>query len=155
MKEKGLKEMYIKYKEMVAKPVEKRVHSSVVSLFNKFLCDKILDGDIVTLPCRVGSVDIRGKKQKITFDENGKIRGTKPNWKKTWSLWERNPEAKAVNKFVYHNNFHSDGIWYKFFWSKKRVLIENKSLYSLTIARPLRRAMSRGVFNGKEYLIDR
>ena len=65
------------------------------------------------------------------FDENGNPI-LPPNWAKTKELWEKNPEAKAKKQLVYCTNDHTNGIRYKIIWSKRRVLVENKTLYSLS-----------------------
>ena len=54
---------------------------------------------------------------------------------------------------MYHFNEHTNGIRYRFFWNKARVLVSNKTLYNLKMARVNKRALSENIKNGKEYMI--
>lgn len=119
--------------------------------FNKFLCSKVLDGHEVTLPSRFGTLSIIGREQKVRFDEAGNVVGLPPDWKKTRELWDRNPEAAKKKTLVYCTNEHTSNIRYKFLWSKKKVIIENKTLYSLRMTRTNKRTVYKLLMNGKEY----
>ena len=149
---KSIKDTYNLYKESVKSPVSLKVYLKMAASYNKFLIKKVLDGEEVTLPSRLGTLSIKGRKQKIRFDENGKVQGLAPDWVKTKKLWDSNPELKAEKKLVYHTNAHTDSIRYKYFWSKNRILIENKTLYSLKLSRDNKRAVHSLIVNGKEYI---
>ena len=58
-------------------------------------------------------------------------------------------------KVIYHLNEDSSGIIYKVHWSKRNILIENKRLYSLRIARTPKRVISQAIKAGKEYIIKK
>ena len=76
-----------------------------------------------------------------------------PDWVKTKELWESDKEAKKNKQLVYHFNEETNGIRYKFAWSKNRVLVSNKTLYNLRMTRSNKRELSKLVREGKEYLI--
>lgn len=152
MKLKNLIDSYRQYKKESKNPVDKKTYLLLASLYNKFLIEKVLEGEIVTLPSRLGTLSILGKKQKIRFDENGNVKGLAPDWVKTKKFWDSNPEAKKQRKLLYHTNPHTDNVRYKYFWSKKNILIENKTLYSLRITRANKRAVYRKILDGKEYV---
>jgi len=118
----------------------------------KFLSAKLfLKGEIL-LPERMGKLKIIGKKVKVTL-EDGKIKGLAPDWAGTKKLWDKNSEAKQNKQLVYHFNEDTNGIRYRFFWSKSRVLVSNKTLYSLFMTRTNKRFLSSLVKNGQEYSI--
>lgn len=124
-------------------PVSEKDYVKINNLFNKFLIGKVLEGHEVMLPARMGIIEIVGTKQKVKVDDEGKITGLAPDWVKTRELWEINPQAKKEKKLVYFTNFHTDGVRYKYFWSKAYVLVSNKILYSLRMTRTNKRAVAK------------
>ena len=101
---------------------------------------------------RLGKLSIFGKKVKVRI-EDGEIKGLAPDWVKTKELWESDSTAKERKQLVYHFNEDTNGIRYKFSWSKNRVLVSNKTLYTLRMTRTNKRELSKLVREGKEYLI--
>ena len=87
------------------------------------------------------------------YIEDGEIKGLAPDWVKTKQLWDSDTEAKENKQLVYHFNEETNGIRYKFSWSKNRVLVSNKTLYNLRMTRSNKRELSKLVREGKEYLI--
>ncbi len=150
---KGIKDSYITYKNISSSPVDKDVYSKVCSLYNKFLISKVLDGNEITFPMKMGTLAIVGKKQKIKRDENDNIISLAPNWRKTMEYWKRNERAKEEKKLIYCTNEHSNGVRYKYFWSKKNVAVSFKNMYSLRLVRNNKRAVHKAILKGKEFLI--
>jgi len=148
---KNVRDSYKLYKQSINNTIELKEYIIYANEFNKFLINKVLDGYEVTLPARLGTLSIIGKKENIKFDENGKIKGLAPNWVKTKELWDSNPKAKEEKKLLYHTNSHTDNTRYKFFWSKQRILIQNKILYSLRITRTNKRNVHNLILKGKQY----
>ena len=101
---KNLRDSYKLYKEEAILPVSCKDYLQIVSGFNKFMIDKVLEGEEVVLPARFGTLSIIGKRQEIKFDENGKVMGLAPNWVKTKELWATNEDAKRRKQLVYCTN---------------------------------------------------
>jgi nucleoid DNA-binding protein len=150
MKKVFLNDIYNEYTGDTFFPVEKKVFLSIFNKFTKFIINKVLGGDEVQL-YRMGFLKIKGKKNKIIYNEDGTVKGISPNWKKTKLLWDSNEEAKKNKKLVYNTNEHSDGIRYSFKWSKTNLILKFKTLYSLRISRDNKRAVSSKIFEGQEY----
>ena len=146
-----LGDTYKSYKEKYEEPISKKDYVDLNSLYNKFLLGKVLQGEIVTLPANIGDLAIIGKKRKITFDENGEIKGVGVDWVKTKALRERSETARLERKRVFYTNSHSDGFVYKYLWTKKGYLIENKNLYSLKLTRTNTRTLSNLILSGREF----
>lgn len=145
-----LKDTYKLYKETTSKPVGFKTYVELTSKFMLFLVSKVLSGSCVPLPGKLGTLEVRGRKQKPKMID-GKVVGLAPDWVKTKQLWNKNPEAKKEKKLVYHTNYETDGYRYKFFWSKKRVLVENKALYTLKMTRTNKRTLSQHIKDGVPY----
>lgn len=148
---KNLRESYKLYKTTVENPVDIKTYLGLAAEYNQFLIDKVLEGKEVTLPSRMGTLSILGKKQQIKYDKEGKITGLAPDWVETKKLWERDPVAKETKKLLYHTNDHTDNVRYKYLWSKKNVLVENKTLYSLRLTRTNKRAVHDKIVEGVPY----
>jgi hypothetical protein len=148
----NIRDSYKKYKELSDDPVDIKTYIKIANGYNKFLLAKVAEGYEVTLPGRMGTLSIVGTKKKVTYDENGNP-NLAINWPATKRLRDRNPEAAEQKKAVYHTNEHSDGVRYKYLWSKKRIYVENKNLYALRLTRENKRMIPKMVSQGKEYYI--
>ncbi len=143
---------YVVYKNMSVNPINISQYVQIINHFMKFLSSKLLSTGEINIPERLGKLSIFGKKVNIRV-EDGEIKGLAPDWVKTKQLWESDEEAKNNKQLVYHFNEETNGIRYKFSWSKNRVLVSNKTLYNLRMTRSNKRELSRLVREGKEYLI--
>ena len=146
------RDSYKMYSKEVETPVEIKDYVAIANGFMKFLMRKAFDKGSVVIPERLGILEIFGKKVEVSY-EDGEIKGLAPDWKSTKELWKDNPEALKNRTLVYHFNEETDGVRYKFFWSKARVLVANKTLYTLRLTRTNKRILATLVKQGKEYLI--
>ena len=151
---KNIRDSYKNYKEKSSEPILINDFAKVVNDFNKFLISKVFEGYEVKLPARMGTISIKGKKTKIKFDEQGRLTGQAPDYKSTKDLWEKCPECKERKQLVFHLNEHTNGIRYKFFWSKERMLVENKTFYSIILTRTNKRFLSNLIKKGKEFYVE-
>lgn len=149
---KNLRDSYKKYVQTTENPVDIKVYLLINADYNKFLINEALKGNEITLPSRMGTIYIVGRKPTIRFDEDGKILGLAPDWVETKKLWDRDAEAKAKKQRVFHMNSHSDGYRYKWNWSKNNVLVENKTLYSLRLTRDNKRIVNSLIEEGVQFI---
>ena len=146
------RDSYVVYKNMSVNPINISQYVQIINHFMKFLSSKLLSTGEIIIPERLGKLSIFGKKVKIRI-EDGKIKGLAPDWVKTKELWDSDSIAKQNKQLVYHFNEETNGIRYKFAWSKNRVLVSNKTLYNLRMTRSNKRELSKLAREGKEYLI--
>ena len=146
------RDSYVVYKNMSDNPINISEYVQIINQFMKFLILKLLSTGEIILPERLGRLSIFGKKVNVRI-EDGEIKGLAPDWVKTKQLWDSDEEAKNNKQLVYHFNEETNGIRYKFSWSKNRVLVSNKTLYNLRMTRSNNRELSKLVREGKEYLI--
>ena len=153
---KSLSDSYSLYKSKTKglNSVSKQDYIKITYLFIQFIMKKVInDGDEIILPFKTGKLSVVGIKQKISFDENGAIKGLSPNWRKTKELYNTCEECKNRKQIVYNTNEHSDGIRYKFNWSLGGVLLLNKNFYNLKFTRANKRWLSEKIMGGMEYVI--
>lgn len=151
MEKRNLRDSYEEYK-LTDEAVDFKTYLIVAAKYHKFLIEKVLEGHEVTLPARLGTLCIVGKKQKPRFDEEGNVVGLAPDWPKTKALWERDPEAKKQRKRIFHLNAETDNYRFKYLWSKSRVIVENKTLYALRMTRANKRAVHNKIKQGVQYI---
>lgn len=151
MRTVNLRDSYKFYQKQTENPIDIKTYMSIVLGFLKFLMAKVIDGKDVKLPCELGIIGIRGRRQRPRLDEEGNIVGLPPDWVGTKKLWEENPEAKKRGQLLYHFNEHSGGFRYKIVWFKKGFKFRNKSVYSIKFSRNNRRTVSGLIKGGKEY----
>ena len=145
------RDSYIVYKNMSDNPINITQYVQINNQFMKFLMSKLFETGEINIPERLGKLTISGKKVKVRI-EDGEIKGLAPDWVKTKELWDNNPKAKEEKKLLYHTNNHTDNTIYKFLWSKNRILITNKILYSLRMTRDNKRKVYSLINNGKKYV---
>jgi len=148
----NIRSAFKRYKEESEKPVEIKEFISLSNEYMEFLMNKVIEGEEITLPARMGTMFIQGTKKKLAFNKKG-IPMLPPNWAATKKLWDSNPEAKQTKKIVYCLNEETDGIVYKVVWSKNRVPIENKLYYNFILTRNNKRNIHKSIKQKKEYLI--
>lgn len=148
---KNIRDSYKYYKKNSSAPVEINTYLAISMGFIKFLMSLVMSGDEVVLPAKLGVFRVNGKKQKIRFDDAGHVKGLSPNWARTKLLWKSSEEARLKKQLVYNTNEHSDSLRYKFLWSKRRSIVENKNLYTLTMTRANKRELAARIKSGQEF----
>lgn len=147
---KYLKDSFKTYLKFSDNPVDKNKYLKVSALYNKFLIEKALNGDEIVIPL-FGTISLVGREQKARI-EDGKVVGLAPDWVTTKKLWKENEEARLRKQLVYHTNDHTEGVRYRWHWSKKNAMIENKSLYALQMSRANKRAVHKAILEGKQFV---
>ena len=147
---KNLRDSYKSYKKSTVNPVGIKLYLEIAQGFIKFLMNLVLEGNEIVLPARLGTLAVFGRVQKLKI-EDGKVKGLSPNWAKTKELWKISEDAKNRKQLVYNSNEHSDNRRYKFLWSKRRSVVENKILYTLIMTRENKRNLAKRIKEGQEY----
>lgn len=145
------------YAETTVNPVSKSQYRKINEEFNKFMINKCLQGYKINLPCFLGTLQVNGKKMKPYVSEDGKIRGLSIDWVKTIELWNNNPEAKKKKTKIYFTNPHTDGVSFKWFWSKLSP-VETKRIdfFTFSATRTNKRAVARTIKEGNhKFVINR
>lgn len=146
----GIREAYKFYKQYSNDPIPYKLFRAVWSDFiDKVTQGIVEEGKDFNMPFRLGSVGIRKQKIKVKMNEDGSIdkRYLRPDWKLTKELWERDAEAKAEKRLVFHLNKHFGGYNAKWFWDKSTCAVPNQTAYSLTMSRGNKRKLSEAIFN--------
>lgn len=109
--ELGIHDMYNYYKVRVKNPISFDRFKAIAYTTNKLVVDKVLEGDTVKLPYRMGYLRVR--KTKMNYDYLKFDYGT---YNKTG--------IKAV-----HLNMHSDDFKARILWDKSKCIVAGKRPY--------------------------
>ena len=147
----NIRSSFALYKTSVTDVIDDKLFVTINNEFNKFLLQKVYDGEEITLPARLGTLCVIGRKTKFRIGEDGKPKNLAPDWVSTKKLWDSNEKAKEEKKLLYHLNLHTNGTIYKYLWSKRNMIVENKIVYSLKMTRANKRAVNKLILQGKQY----
>lgn len=131
-------------------PISKNDYLKLMNGFSDFLMDCVLNAETVFLPEKMGAIQVIGKKLQPKVTDNG-IEGLTVNWGATHKLWKECEECKQQEKKVYYFNEHSDGVRFRFMWSRTAMLMRNKFLYTYVPNRKSKHKLFEKIINGKEY----
>ena len=97
-------------------------YSYIINSINSGISDLLSIGISVTMPCNLGTFEIRKHEVKPKIDNNGKLKINAPvDWEATFNLWYEDEEAKQ-NKTLVRTN---EKFIYRIKWNKKESNIVN------------------------------
>ena len=132
----------------------KRVYTDVMKDFLADLGETLIETGKVVLPKKMGNIEIEGSPQKISYDEEGHLKGLSVDWKATRELWKEDEEAGKNKQYIYHLNENTNGIKYKIKWFKTKMFALNKAHYNFIMNRSIKRRVAAAIKGGKEYKIS-
>ena len=142
---------YRAYKKEVDNPIELSLFTKLNNDFALFISKEILNSKTVYLPHGLGVIKVVGKEVTPNF-EDGKIKNLTINWGATKKIWKEDPEQKN-KKYIYYFNEHSDGVRYRFLWSRANMKCKNSTFYTFKPAKRTRQELARRIREGAEYEI--
>lgn len=118
------------YKSYPDKTISKEKFISIAKDYFTKLSDKIIyDRKIIRFPLNLTTLRIKKVKGKVT----------------------RKPiidygSSKLYSKWIYYNNSHSRGFYFKFYWERYPYFIKNKEVYDFFPSPILRKKLSAEIF---------
>lgn len=126
------------------------VYSSIVRMFMQYMSNVLLEKGYVILPAKLGKLEIIGFKSKRKYKKDGTIKFN-IDFNETRKLWEKDPQAKAERKYVYHFNENTNGYMYKIQWSMDKYIIGSKRMFKFKPMILFKRRLAKKLKEGKEY----
>lgn len=149
----GIRDIYKFYKKNNSDSVLLLEFLDIVNGYSNYLMTKLIDAEAVPLPERLGLLEFSGLKLKPRIDNEGRIQGLSPDWKKTNELWNKCDTCKEEKQLVFFFNEHTQGLRYKLRWSKKRVFVSNKEYYAFRLSFTNKKRFKDALMEGKEYYV--
>lgn len=118
---------------------------SIIRKVNELLGEALVNGEDVILPHKLGKLEIRKYEARITIDGK-KIKTNLPiDWDRTLKLWYEDKESyenktliKAEEKEIY-----------KIYYNRNVAEYNNKSFYTFSVNRELKRRLKHNIKEGK------
>ncbi len=118
---------------------------SIIRKVNKLLGEELINGEDVTLPYRLGRLEIRKYNAKIVIDGK-KIRTNLPiDWDRTLKLWYEDKESYKNKTLI---KVEEKEI-YKIYYNRNIADFTNKTFYQFDINRELKRKLKQNIKEGK------
>ena len=115
----------------------------------------IYDNIEFTFPGRLGNLRVLKFRNKFKLNKEGNLdkRKLRPNWKATKDLWKKIYAGKSWEEItaldnkpiVFHENKHSDGYNFKWYWDKLTCTVPNHTAYSIDISRKNDRKLAKAL----------
>lgn len=145
----GVREAFLYYRKV--RPKESKFvladieYFKIIRTVNNKLKDQLLQGNDVTLPERMGKLEVRKTNRGISLS-NGKVKCSYPiNWDKTLKLWYEDEEA--YNDRVLVREESKDV--YLIYYNKYNANYNNKSYYQFSTNRDLKVKLKEQIKNNK------
>ena len=117
---------------------------AITRRINEILAEHLSRGEDIILPCRLGRIEVRKYKAKITWDGK-KIKSNLPiDWDKTLKLWYEDNEAYKNKVLI---KIEEKEI-YKIYYNKFIAEYNNKCFYQFNFNRELKNKLKHNIKEG-------
>lgn len=127
----------LKHKPKAIGHVDEKIYRKVLRRIMELIAKElIVEGSEVTLPSRLGSLQI------IKYKPKNKKKFINIDFKKTKEVFGEYNKGKDSKdkKYVYHRNWHTNGYMVKLYWRKLvKANFKNKSKWAFDFTRPNKR----------------
>ncbi len=150
----NLRDCYKHYKKLSDDPVDYQTYKKTVEGINKKMMEAIIKESLeIKLPCRLGKLSII-KWKPHPYDKDGNFvkerlkidfKASKEYWKKEYPNLTMKEIYEIPNKTkIYHENYHSDGYEFRFYWEKYSISnIPGRAAYCFIPTRSNRRLLAK------------
>ena len=118
---------------------------AIVRQINNLLADELSEGRDITLPKRMGTIELRKYDTNVRLDEYGNLKTTMPiDWNGTLELWYNDEESK-INKTLLRQEVKEV---YRIYYNKANANYNNKSFYEFKCNKDLRQRLKQNIKYG-------
>lgn len=117
---------------------------TIVKTINLTLQDQLLNGKDVSLPNRMGRLEIRKYKAKLEYKDGKLVTNLPIDWKRTIELWWEDKDYFTSKTLVRFESLER----FSFYYNKGYANFPNKSFYKFIPTRNLRKKLKQRITNG-------
>lgn len=129
----------------IGRPLTEHEFYSIIRKVNTYLADRLIHGEDIKLPYRMGKIELRKYNANFSFDDN-KIKTNLPiDWNRTLKLWYEDEESykkKTLIKMAEKEIF-------KVYYNKQSAKYNNKAFYEFNVNRELKKKLKERIKEGK------
>lgn len=129
----------------IGRPLKEHEFYTIIRKINRFLAKELAQGNPVTLPFRMGKLDLWKMPVGVSLVD-GALKNTYPiDWDSTLRLWFENEEAKRDKTLLRHEA--PDVFYVKY--NKSKANYENQCFYKFQLNRFIKLALKENIKKGK------
>lgn len=122
-----------KWKRTKGKPVSQSLYGSIINTVNKILIEQMLEGHVIELPMKMGSLYLASIPAKVEYEDGELKTNYRTDWQKTLRLWYKDKEARESHKTI--KRVQDDVV--SILWDKRKTNFTNKTFYIFRANRSL------------------
>lgn len=127
--------------------VTEKEYGAIIREVNKELVNSLFEGHDITLPCRMGRIELRKYVPRIEYKDDKLVTNLPVNWQQTLKYWHEDSEAHK-NKILIRQEVKEV---FRIIYVKKSANYNNKSFYQFIPHREVKVELSKRI---KENKID-
>lgn len=140
----GMREAF-RYYTKKSKALDETTYRKVIRYINLILQEQLALGEDINLPCRMGKLELRKFKTRVSF-KNGKMITNLPiDWNETLKLWF---EDNETFKSKYKVRMEVPEV-FRVFYKKSSANFNNKSFFTFRSNRDLKLKLKTNIINKK------
>lgn len=118
---------------------------SIIRTINKLIAERLILGEDIKLPCKMGNLELRKYNTKIQFDGK-KIKDNLPiDWDKTLKLWYEDKESYESKTLVKAEEKEI----FRFYYNKIKANYNNQVFYQFLINRDIKKRVKNKIKQGE------
>lgn len=117
--------------------------SQIIQRTNMYIMEELFNGGIVRLPSGMGELELLKYTPKVKLVDGKLINQSPIDWGATNKLWETDKEAKKKKILI---RFEVSEV-FKFHYRKKNATYKNKSFYTFSVPRSIKRCLKDKINN--------
>lgn len=140
----GMREAF-RYYTKQSKSLDETTFRKVIRYMNSLLQESLSSGEDINLPCRMGKLELRKFKTKVSFRDGKIITNLPVDWNETLKLWYEDEEAFKTKYRVRMEVPEVFRVYYK----KSSANYNNKSFFTFQTCRDLKQKLKTNINNKK------
>ena len=132
-----------KWKE-IGQPLTEHEFYSIIRGVNKLLAENLINGEDITLPCRMGRLELRKYEPKFKFKDNKLITNLPIDWNRTLKLWYEDEESHKKKTLVKMEEKEL----FKIYYNKSIANYNNKTFYQFNVNTELKKKLKSNIKEG-------
>ena len=145
----GVYDAFKKYRKI--RPKDKKYvltesqYFAIVRQINNLLANELVQGRDITLPKRMGVLELRKFNKQVSLDNNGNLKTNLPiDWDSTLELWYNDEESKNSKTLLRHDSAEI----FKIYYNKSKANYNNKSFYEFKCNKDLKQRLRQNIRYG-------
>lgn len=122
-------------------PITTHQFYRIIRTLNKYLAEQLSLGIDITLPCKLGVLELRKKPVKIKFENNKLVTNLPIDWDNTLKLWQEDKEAYNNKTLI---RMEENQI-FKIYYNKSKANYNNKQFYQFKVNREIKKKLKHNI----------